>query len=508
MELRNWEDFVGIDADGKIVAVDGQLNLDAITFDVSSAGSPIDTHTVGTVGSVDSVLPGNLGANEAVDFQAINLTAGVTYSFAEMGLIDSYLLLYNSSGGLIAYDDDGGLGRSSLITFTPTTTGTYYLGASSWYHLDSTAPGYPTADSGDYTINMWIKNAATDVGGTVGTAPTIGEGITYGYVDTAADQDVYRVEVEEGMVYAFNYSGGVTSGADLGVAGGSIAYIDLLDSAGNVLATNVNYESGLSYFAEADGEIFVRVRSYANTTGGYQLNVEEVDPATRDPLDAIRWKSAHNIDTTEVDGHQVAYVYFGAAGENFGEPVVNMGWTDWQKAGVMAALSEFTPITGIEYRITTDVTQAEFRMITVASATYGARFYPQDPAYGTQQGIGTFNLQSGGFGTRPESLQRGGFSYAVVMHEFGHAHGLAHPHDTGGGSDVMLGVTAATGSYGVYNLNQGVYTVMSYNDAWDFHPDGGSRNPATGGVGLVIDRGWSATLGAFFSLSCSPISGK
>jgi Ca2+-binding RTX toxin-like protein len=83
------------------------------------------------------------------------------------------------------------------------------------------------------------------------------------------------------------------------------------------------------------------------------------------------------------------------------------------------------------------------------------------------------------------------------MHEFGHAHGLAHPHDTGGGSDVMLGVTAATGSYGVYNLNQGVYTVMSYNDAWDFHPDGGSRNPATGGVGLVIDRGWSATLGAF-----------
>ncbi|MCY0725676.1 hypothetical protein OVW19_28465, partial [Klebsiella pneumoniae] len=89
---------------------------------------------------------------------------------------------------------------------------------------------------------------------------------------------------------------------------------------------------------------------------------------------------------------------------------------------------------------------------------------PQDPAYGTQQGIGTFNLISGGFGTRPESLEPGGFSYAVVLHEFGHAHGIAHPHDTGGGSEVMLGVTASTGSYGIYNLNQGVYTVMSYND--------------------------------------------
>ena len=31
----------------------------------------------------------------------------------------------------------------------------------------------------------------------------------------------------------------------------------------------------------------------------------------------------------------------------------------------------------------------------------------------------------------------------------------------------MPGVTAATGSYGVYDLNQGIYTVMSYNDAWD-----------------------------------------
>ena len=51
--------------------------------------------------------------------------------------------------------------------------------------------------------------------------------------------------------------------------------------------------------------------------------------------------------------------------------------------------------------ITTDVNQAEFRMITVATATYGARFYPQDPAYGTQQGIGTFNLASGGFGAVP-----------------------------------------------------------------------------------------------------------
>ncbi len=52
----------------------------------------------------------------------------------------------------------------------------------------------------------------------------------------------------------------------------------------------------------------------------------------------------------------------------------------------------------------------------------------------------------------------------------------------------MLGVTASTGSYGIYNLNQGVYTVMSYNDAWDFHPDGPTSEHPTGAIGLVIDR--------------------
>jgi Ca2+-binding RTX toxin-like protein len=131
-------------------------------------------------------------------------------------------------------------------------------------------------------------------------------------------------------------------------------------------------------------------------------------------------------------------------------------------------------------------------MLTVPTATYGARFYPQDPAYGTQEGIGTFNLNSGGFGAYPQSLDRGGYSYAVILHEFGHAHGIAHPHDNGGGSEIMPGVAGSTGTLGVFNLNQGVYTVMSYNDGWQLHPDGPSAFTVAG-----IDNGWSATLGAF-----------
>jgi Ca2+-binding RTX toxin-like protein len=78
-----------------------------------------------------------------------------------------------------------------------------------------------------------------------------------------------------------------------------------------------------------------------------------------------------------------------------------------------------------------------------------------------------------------------------MLHEVGHGLGFAHPHDNGGGSEIMPGVFGATGSFGVFNLNQGVYTVMSYNDGWPLNPDGPSSFTVRG-----IDNGWS-TLGAF-----------
>jgi Ca2+-binding RTX toxin-like protein len=159
----------------------------------------------------------------------------------------------------------------------------------------------------------------------------------------------------------------------------------------------------------------------------------------------------------------------------------------------MKALDQFEKILGVTYVITTDIEQATFRLLKTESEDYGAYFFPQDPAYGADQGVGVFNVLSGGWSfDQQQSLVQGGFSFEVVLHEFGHAHGLAHTHDHGGGSDIMLGVTAAQGSFGVFDLNQGVYTVMSYNESWEFHPDGPSPFTAAG-----IDDGWVGTLSAF-----------
>ncbi|MEZ5715571.1 MAG: hypothetical protein R3D85_10620 [Paracoccaceae bacterium] len=60
--------------------------------------------------------------------------------------------------------------------------------------------------------------------------------------------------------------------------------------------------------------------------------------------------------------------------------------------------------------------------------------------------------------------------------------GLAHPHDTGGTSTVMAGVTGAFDSYGTYDLNQGVFTIMSYNAGW-FTGPAGTTPPAGGAYG-------------------------
>ena len=77
-------------------------------------------------------------------------------------------------------------------------------------------------------------------------------------------------------------------------------------------------------------------------------------------------------------------------------------------------------------------------------------------------------------------LWQGSYAFSLLLHEFGHGLGLAHPHDDGGTSAALRGVTAETGSFGIGALNQGVYTVMSYNVGW---PGGPTGAPTRDGFG-------------------------
>ena len=87
------------------------------------------------------------------DWFAVDLVAGQRYSISLDGaaygsysaLSDPYLRLLNASSSLVAQDDDSGPGLNSLLTFTASATGRYYLDVGAYG--DSSAGGYRLAIS-------------------------------------------------------------------------------------------------------------------------------------------------------------------------------------------------------------------------------------------------------------------------------------------------------------------------------------------------------------------------
>lgn len=93
------------------------------------------------------------------DWFRITLQAGVTYEFRLDGsggtpLSDPYLAIANSSGTELAFNDDGGADLNSLLRFTPTTSGTYYLDAGGW--ID---PNTSQSSTGGYTLSASVAPA-------------------------------------------------------------------------------------------------------------------------------------------------------------------------------------------------------------------------------------------------------------------------------------------------------------------------------------------------------------
>jgi serralysin len=122
---------------------------------------------------------------------------------------------------------------------------------------------------------------------------------------------------------------------------------------------------------------------------------------------------------------------------------------------------------------------------TTATSTAVAWTLPIETIAGSTNS--TVIINRAGSAGDASSLTPGSKAYAVYLHEFAHALGLAHPHDDGGGpgtpSLVLPGVSSAT-SLGSYDLNQSVFTIMSYNESWRTGP---------AGVSPSLDYGYAMT---------------
>lgn len=202
------------------------------------------------------------------------------------------------------------------------------------------------------------------------------------------------------------------------------------------------------------------------------------DGGTSPYTDAIDWNSQVDTGQTNADGDMVIEYAFASGDGNFGGLFPRLEWTDYEKQQVEIAFDTFEAIIDVEFVETSSTEDADFVLNKVNSfgLFLGVMNPPGEPGEGQagfNAGLGSVGWDEGDGNGNPTNggLEQGGFGFVTLIHEFGHGLGLAHPHDTGGGSTILPGVDTSD-DLGDGDLNQGVYTMMSYVDGWATHPDG------------------------------------
>jgi Ca2+-binding RTX toxin-like protein len=434
---------------------------------------PADTSDEGTLNvTVGGSVSGVIDFTGDVDTITVTLVAGQTYSFSLVGsggtpVTDTFLSIFSPAAVLLNEDDDGGNGVYSLITITAATSGVYTLTAESFAN-----PGDPGL--GDWTLSVHQMGADEAPEAPPSAVPAAVGTTTYGFLQTSGDDDVYSVTLTAGFIYDFSVAGGADYNTDWQAvpAGELDTIIRVYDSAGTLLFTNDDVafpddiSSSLGFIPETSGTYYVEVEAYPGQTGGYTLDISETDLSTLDPLDAIDWGGPLNA----VDNSDTLLIYFATAGQTYDGVTDIGGWTPYMQAQALAAFQTYSQFADLTFAITTDTNLADFHLVTTTSTQFLAYFNPPGE---TNAGVGVFATNGTGWDSTGAagSMEPGGYGWITLIHEFGHGLGMAHPHDNGGGSDVMPGVTGPFGSYGIFDMNQGVYTTMSYNDGWQIHPD-------------------------------------
>lgn len=316
--------------------------------------------------------------------------------------------------------------------------------------------------------------------GTVQSTATIDLGQSRsGRVDFDGDTDWFAIELLAGQTYVFSLVGSPPGGL-------VDPLLQLHNAAGALVARDDDAGAGLNaqltYTAQFSGAYFISAQGYADSVGRYNLRVDPGAP--QDPLRAL--DAGFALNTTNVTVHLLA------GGATFdGERAVR-SWTAEERAAVERALGTYSEATNLTFSFVSDPQLATFVLIIgeFEEPTELGFFAP-----GPSGGYGAFNPD--GIGWTSSGLRPGGLGFTTILHELGHGLGLAHPHDNFGygssNSEVLQGVVTEFGSYGDFQLNQGVFTLLSYNDGWSLAPHGETpsisyghqANPAPLDLGLL-----------------------
>jgi serralysin len=139
-------------------------------------------------------------------------------------------------------------------------------------------------------------------------------------------------------------------------------------------------------------------------------------------------------------------------------------WTGEEAAALAGAMKAWSAVTNVTFSVASSFNSADlwYWLGPNAEMPNNALGWHELPAEGTQVPLyGVFNYE--GFSWNNTAMRPGGNAFLIFLHELGHGLGLAHPHQAG---DAFPGVTSEFDSFGSFNINQGIFTTMSYNDGY------------------------------------------
>ena len=154
-------------------AADGEQATPQTVSEGEDEDFSADTSTSGRV-AVGETATGEIGRSEDRDWFAVELVAGRSYTIDLRGrptqdgtLSDTYLYgIHDADGNRIArtMDDDGGHGRNSTVTFTPSESGTHYIAAGAF----TSRQGTYEVEVTDVTATIRVAGAAATEGDNTG----------------------------------------------------------------------------------------------------------------------------------------------------------------------------------------------------------------------------------------------------------------------------------------------------------------------------------------------------
>ncbi|MCX7358046.1 MAG: FG-GAP-like repeat-containing protein [Alphaproteobacteria bacterium] len=406
----------------------GPLALDTIPGGISS------TETLSAPGSRTSEID-TVGDQ---DWFRITFQPNVSYQVLVTGiggtpLTSPFLSLYSTSGSLITTDADGNWNVT-------TGGGSFFIGVS----------GAGSAVGG-YTISVnTLGSDVIDDGTTTNRTLVVDGPSQSSAIESSGDADWFRVELVAGQCYEFSLFG---SGDFRPLTD---PYLEVRDASGTLISIDDDGGDGtnalMHFTAPQTGVYYLSARAYAlGEIGAYTISAATGAP--QDPLDTL--DLGFTFSTSNI------FVYFATTGQNLGpEGPALRSFTAAEQNAVMTALQTIADVTNLTFTTTSTLSQADFilSLDTLDVGVLGVTYTAVDSAY--------IVFSQGAPGWTATGLAPGGLGFSVVIHEALHGLGLDHPHYDGGDNQVMQGVLSPFGSYGLYGLNQQIFTIMSYNDGW------------------------------------------